>query len=488
MLSKSKNCNNSTNANKKEIKIKELKEKIQAIEKELTNNQRNFSIICNKENQEVERRKFEVDSIQAQLSSLESRIELMNRNKKGILHGFHIQTAIISPQKQKENHFQTHQKPVRKVVRRNQRIIFKKPPILKPLEADPKITSNNDETNNNNEGISQKEHMNRSAHKVAFDTLLSSHEIYSPKTNITTNKSPYEMDGYKSPDSDQRVIEVEAPNTEPARSFRISVDESPNRKMLSPPNSADSSNFFTRKKGRSFEDVSSASNQEPTFEQENESVPSFTNIDNAQSSKTNESDNVIDELNNKNPQSACITTIQANSGSDSSQQIVDKNENSPNPISKDSSKEIYSNPGKSPLTDDLLRLPMGPDPLTLSINLCKMPIIVRNSAEFFSRNNSEKKNSFDSEEMQENSDDDQNDLNKLDQLNANEQTEKIKQENQKEIREMEENKLLLNRNSNVQTFYDDIGKSKECFEVKEPKFNVDNIAVSDRAPRTKPQA
>ena len=166
-------------------------------------------------------------------------------------------------------------------------------------------------------------------------------------------------------------------------------------------------------------------------------------------------------------------------------------------------KEAIKMCTRSPLTDDLLRLPMpsvhmqnmmmmqqvGPNGREnnnenenqinnennndgeVPLLLTNLPIMIRNSAEFFSRNNSQKRNTspFDYSDNDESIDSE-----------AEKSNDETDDQNKNQTQENADR-----RSNNMETR--DVEKNQSGFKIKEPKLNIDHLpTTTDRAPRPKP--
>ncbi|OHS95923.1 hypothetical protein TRFO_37948 [Tritrichomonas foetus] len=550
-------------------KINSLNDQINDIEKQLLSLQRNYSISINKDRQEIDRRKIEIDAILSQISNTENRIELMSRstNRKAgnpipiTLHQ-NPKRKILMPTTTTNNNNQTNQANLnqnangRRFPRRCQRIIFKKP--LKPM--DPSLYETPSKVNSVFAEIDDEE-----SHKASVDALLKkddninnsinsfkninsiNNSINNSIDNIQNNdinnsggwtpnefvkslKSPYEYNEGKS-DIVQNYVEIpEAPNTEPKRVNRLSTSNSKDT-FISPPNSADSNSFFARQKCSYFEEEKIEdqilNNVRSKFLMSNEDIPkdlndlipeerknddflcqnvnsnnsissgnSRTSNKESLSQKSNAIDNSDFNINIKRSSSTDVSStnkikqspsnnsnlsnksnlshnsdgqtkcfhyiIEAANESNLGNILNYQNENIQREnISEEQKKKICA---KSPLTDDLLRIPLSDLNFSglqeVPLTLCSVPIMVRNSSEFFSRNNSEKRNAYKSDEEENEEDGD------------NEADNELKFEKDQE-----------NAEENIQK-----ESTIEDYHVTEPTFQIDNfpIGTKDRAPRPKP--
>ncbi|KAK8895743.1 hypothetical protein M9Y10_013627 [Tritrichomonas musculus] len=517
------NFNINSDIDEKINQIKFLKDKNIEIEKALQSQQRNSSIIIQKERQEIDRFLRECEAIQSQVSSLENRIELMSARslKQNINQVPSINTAVLS-----KKSLQANIVPPQKKAQKRQRIVFRKP-ALRPKAVLPSLQPSSDLPVNQDMGLMEEIAKNAllsagdtmttvatvtnvatasSSSQSAFDNRSSDdddvidnddskplimHGNFNRKRRKTIGPSPYDIiesssfDGSIYPHSIDSLDNPEETNEEEAHAAGIVGDDTCFYEC--PPNTEPSREIRLKP-------------MPPSISQD---MPSENISKNGPSIKKNPSlASNLSRTSSSEPQPQKTTFLPGTNSNNSRPNSVssNSNSNSSNPENNGNSKEPIKICTRSPLTDDLLRLPMpsahmqnllimqtnsssianngdinnenenGEVPILLS----KMPIMVRNSAEFFSRNNSEKRNTspYDGDDDDESNDGEKsiNDLNELDRMNNNNNADVVDDRSQK----VDNRDVTLN------------AENPPGFQIKEPNLGIDHLANTDRAPRPKP--
>lgn len=495
--------------------IKILKERNADIEKLLQNQQRNSSIFIQKERQEIDRLVKECDTIQSQVSSLESRIELMSA--RSTKHSYSptipsINTAFLS-----KKSLQGNVVPPQKKIQKRQRIVFRKPAIRSKVVLPSLQPTFNDVSNNEevtvNQDIGLMEEIAKNALLSAGDTMTTVATVTNVATASSSSQSAFDnRNEIENDDDDNKPLEM---NVNYNRKRRKTIGPSPYDIMESSsfnssiyPHPIDSlldSKEEAQAAGIVGDDTcfyECPPNTEPSREIRLAPIPPFIPeeipLENAQTKvpciKRNPSlASNLSRTSSSEPQpqkSDLIISPETLNGSRPNS-ISNNNENNNN----NNNKETIKMCTRSPLTDDLLRLPcrmppvhmqnlmmMSQEDATLNGNdnemnnenenengevpllLTKMPIMIRNSAEFFSRNNSQKRNMspFDGYDNDENIDSDTE--------KSKDETENTENKNDK----IDSRDVQINNENNT------------GYHIKEPKINLNNLPTADRAPRPKP--